>query len=44
VELRDFAYYIRFGTRDQAGIDAVGMRILIARVAEILAHLRAAFD
>ena len=44
VQIRDFTYYVRFGTRDRAGIDADGMRILISRVAEILPNFRAAFD
>jgi hypothetical protein len=44
MDIRDFAYYIRFGLRGQIGIDAMGMRVLVRRVAEILANFRAAFD
>jgi hypothetical protein len=44
VEARDFAFFIRFGPRGVIGIDPVGMRLLIARVYEILGRFRAAFD
>jgi hypothetical protein len=44
VEIRDFAFYIRFGTRDKAGLGMEGIHLLIQQVSEILAQFRAAFD
>ncbi len=44
VEVRDFTYYIRFGPQAQVGLGTDGMRLLVDRIAEILASFRAAFD
>jgi hypothetical protein len=44
MELRNFGYFVRFGPRDEVGIDSAGMHLLIDRVAEILAYFRPAFD
>ena len=44
VDIRDFTYYVRFGPREQAGLGTDGMRLLVDRIAEILASFRVAFD